>query len=88
MSSVLTFRTAGGGRKGGGAHGAYVYREAEGPHEGHTGIGHLRKPLVQVSVLYASDARVVAYARSMCDKLMSVGCDVFLNVRAARRRLR
>ena len=55
---------------------------AEGPAEGATGFGQLRRPLLQAVVLYASDPRVMAYSRLVAQKFVDTGAEVFLNVRA------
>ena len=54
---------------------------SEGPAEGATGFGHLRRPLIQAVVLYATDQRVMAYSRSVAQKFIDAGAEVFLNVR-------
>jgi hypothetical protein len=53
----------------------------ENPGEGHTGVfGQIRKPLLQVVVLFASDTRVFNYARSVVQRFLDVGIDVYLHV--------
>lgn len=57
--------------------------KGNGPLEGFSGtIGHYKRPLVQVVVLFASDPRVVAFARTaVAPKFIDAGIDTFLNVR-------
>jgi hypothetical protein len=61
----------GRGRRRGGAAAAPIPTSA--------GAAGFRRPLLQVVVLFANDQRVLAYARSVSQKFMSVGVDVFLN---------
>jgi hypothetical protein len=53
-----------------------------GPIEGFNGgIGNFRRPLLQIVVLYASDPKVVHFAKQAVIKFTDAGIDVFLNVR-------
>ncbi len=52
-----------------------------GPIEGFAGgIGHFRRPILQLVVLYASDPKVVVFAKQAALKFTDAGIDVFLNV--------
>ena len=52
-----------------------------GPIEGFAGgIGHFRRPILQLVVLYASDPKVVLFAKQAALKFTDAGIDVFLNV--------
>ena len=58
---------SGSGAGGGARHG----HSAEGPNEGATGaIGLLRRPLLQIVVLFASDSRVLHYSRALAHRVL------------------
>jgi len=51
------------------------------------GASAVRRPLLNIVVLFASDSRVYAYSRLVAQRFADCGVDVFLQVRA-RARLR
>ena len=46
----------------------------------------VRRPLLNIVVLFASDSRVYAYSRLVAQRFADCGVDVFLQVRARARR--
>ena len=47
-------------------------------------VGEMRRPLMHIVVLYASDLRVLHYAQAVGRKFMENGVDVFVQVRHPR----
>lgn len=56
--------------------------------EGRTaGPGTTRRPLLQLVVLFAGDARVYHYCARISQRFLDAGVDVYLQVRAQRARV-